>query len=283
MATGIPTLVSEFVDEQAALDGLLASLEPGDWERPTPAPDWRVRDQVHHLAFFDAAAARAVTDPDAYAEESRALVERGAGWELDDGGATPGRVLLDAWRRAGATLAVALRSLSGERRLPWFGREMGAASFISARLMECWCHGQDVRDAVGVAPSVSPRLRHVADIGVRALPYAFAVNGLEPPDGPIRVEVTAPDGSRWTWGPPRAPGGLVRGTALDLCLIVTQRRHLADTGLAVTGAVATRWVTIAQAFAGPPGAGRSPGQFARLAQDGTHPASTRATGPVFNT
>ena len=49
---------------------------------------------------------------------------------------------------------------------------------------------------------------------------------------------------------------------LDFCLVVTQRRHLADTRLSVVGLAAAEWMAIAQAFAGGPGAGRQPGQFA---------------------
>ena len=54
---------------------------------------------------------------------------------------------------------------------------------------------------------------------------------------------------------------VVSGSALDFCLVVTQRRHLADTGLSVVGRAATEWMAIAQAFAGGVGAGRAPGQF----------------------
>jgi hypothetical protein len=50
---------------------------------------------------------------------------------------------------------------------------------------------------------------------------------------------------------------------LDFCLVVTQRRHVADTALDVEGPAAVEWISIAQAFAGAPGAGRQPGQFAR--------------------
>jgi hypothetical protein len=42
---------------------------------------------------------------------------------------------------------------------------------------------------------------------------------------------------------------------------VTQRRHRADLDLVAAGADADRWLDIAQAFAGPPGDGRKPGQF----------------------
>ena len=50
-------------------------------------------------------------------------------------------------------------------------------------------------------------------------------------------------------------------SALDFCLLVTQRRHRADTAVSAVGPGAKQWLTIAQAFAGPPGAGRAAGQF----------------------
>jgi uncharacterized protein (TIGR03083 family) len=50
-------------------------------------------------------------------------------------------------------------------------------------------------------------------------------------------------------------------------LAVTQRRHLDDLGLRVTGPVAAEWMSIAQAFAGPPGPGRRPGQFPLQQED----------------
>ena len=51
------------------------------------------------------------------------------------------------------------------------------------------------------------------------------------------------------------------GPALDFCLLVTQRRHRQDTAVVAEGPLARQWLSIAQAFAGPPGAGRTPGQF----------------------
>jgi uncharacterized protein (TIGR03084 family) len=77
---------------------------------------------------------------------------------------------------------------------------------------------------------------------------------------PIRVELRAPSGDTWTWGPEDAPDR-VTGAALDFCLLVTQRRHRDDVTLEVRGDAAAEWLRIAQAFAGPPGGGRQAGQF----------------------
>jgi uncharacterized protein (TIGR03084 family) len=139
---------------------------------------------------------------------------------------------------------------------------MSAASLVTARIMETWAHGQDVADALDAQREPTARLRHVAFIGARALPNSYQARGLPVPDSPVRVELQAPGGDVWAFGPDDARD-TVRGPALDFCLAVTQRRHIDDLDLALDGPVAQQWLSIAQAFAGPPGPGRKPGQFAR--------------------
>jgi uncharacterized protein (TIGR03084 family) len=134
---------------------------------------------------------------------------------------------------------------------------MSAASALTARIMETWAHGQDVADALDVRREPTARLRHVAHIGIGARAYSFVVNGRQPPESPIRVELAAPDGGTWTWGPGDADDRVV-GPAMDFCLAVTQRRHPTDTSVQVSGPVATEWMSFAQAYAGPAGTGRPP-------------------------
>jgi uncharacterized protein (TIGR03084 family) len=123
--------------------------------------------------------------------------------------------------------------------------------------METWAHGQDVADALGVAHPDGPALAHVAHIGVRTRDFAFVVRGRTPPVEPFRVELVAPDGGVWSWGPEQA-AQRVSGSARHFCLLVTQRRHRADLDVRAEGADADAWLDIAQAFAGPPGEGRQP-------------------------
>ena len=78
------------------------------------------------------------------------------------------------------------------------------------------------------------------------------------PDGRIDVTLTAPSGGVWSWEVGTSNGGeisTVAGPALDFCLVVTQRGNLADTDLSISGDQAGEWMSIAQAFAGPPGPG----------------------------
>jgi uncharacterized protein (TIGR03084 family) len=264
MAVSMVEIVEDLRAETLDLERMLAPLSAAAWDTATPAPGWAVRDQVSHLAWFDDAAVQAVTAPDDF---RAATAEATTGALEPDDIAASYRALsvpdLREWFRAArARLLDVLAGLDAKARIAWYGPDMSAASFATARLMETWAHGQDVADALGMSRPPTDRLRHVAHIGVRALPYSFAVRGRQVPAAPIRVEVTLPSGAVLALGPETAADG-VRGDALDFCLVVTQRRHLADVALEVTGQVATEWMSIAQAFAGPPGAGRSPGQFAR--------------------
>src|SRR5947209_1349879 len=79
---------------------------------------------------------------------------------------------------------------------------------------------------------LTARLRHVAYLGVRTRGFSYAVRDRSAPTTDVRVELAAPDGEPWAWGNPGAPDR-VEGPALDFCLVVTQRRHLADTALVV--------------------------------------------------
>ena len=141
--------------------------------------------------------------------------------------------------------------------MPWYGPPMSATSMATARLMETWAHGIDVHDALGARPAPTDRVRHVAHLGVVTRDHAFTTRGETPPAEPFRVCLDAPSGAVWTWGPADAAQG-VSGPAHDFCLLVTQRAHRDDTALVAGGPDAERWLQIAQAFAGPPGAGRDP-------------------------
>jgi uncharacterized protein (TIGR03084 family) len=172
----------------------------------------------------------------------------------------PPAALLDIWRGGRGRLAAALKVVPDGTKLPWFGPPMSATSMATARLMETWAHGRDVADALGVALPLTDRIRQVAHIGVRTRDFAYLVRDRAAPAGPFRIELTGPSGAVWTWGPDDA-AQRVTGPAVDFCLLVTQRRHRADLALRADGHEADEWLDIAQAFAGPPGAGRAPGRF----------------------
>ena len=251
-------MVADLRAESDALDELVADLDDAGWRRATPAAGWTIAHQVAHLWWTDRVSVVAVTDEAGFAEILETAATNPTGF-VDEGAeqlaTTPPAEMLAEWRRTRARLHDELLVVADGRKLPWFGPPMSAASMATARLMETWAHGLDVADALGVRRPATARLRSVAHIGVRTRDFAFTVHGLPVPAEPFLVELRAPDGDAWTWGPDDA-AQRVSGSAEDFCMLVTQRRPIADLDVTAVGPDAQKWLTIAQAFAGPPGSGR---------------------------
>jgi uncharacterized protein (TIGR03084 family) len=249
----LSSLCDELAAEEAELDAVVASLPPASWDVATPAAGWAVRDQIAHLAMGERLAAMAASDPEGFARKLGDLLSGLDAVQRDHAvaaSAGPDK-LLASWRDERARLLAALRAHGASDRIPWVTGEMGARSFATSRLMETWAHGQDTLDGLGLRRAATTRLRHVADLGVRTRRFSFVNRGLEAPPDEVRVEIEGPSGDVWTWGDDAAPDR-VTGSALDFCLVVTQRRHVDDTELKVEGDGAATWMAIAQAFAGPP-------------------------------
>ena len=259
----IPQLLDDLRAEHEALDAVVASIEPGEWDTPTPAPGWSVRDQISHLTFFDEEATLAATDAEAFNERlmsAAADIDGYMNGPLEKARAMEPGEVLEWWRSARNAMLDAFKTVDPAARIPWYGPPMGLASFMSARLMETWAHGQDIIDALGTKREPTERLRHIAFLGVRARRNSYSAHGKEMPEGDVRVELLGPGGDLWTFG--ESDENVVTGSAESFCLVVTQRRHPADTDIQTKGPIAEEWISIAQAFAGPPGEGRRPGQFA---------------------
>jgi uncharacterized protein (TIGR03084 family) len=284
-ADAYATLLTDLTAESQSVDGLLAGLDLAGWERPTPAAGWAVRDQASHLAYFDDTAVMSVTDPDRFRAEMAEVMKTGADFADVVAGrlrAMPPADLLAWVRSARASLLAAFAGRDPGTRVPWYGPDMSVASSATARLMETWAHGQDIADALGVTREPTGRLRHIAHLGVSTRGFAFVLRGRPVPDTPVRVDLAAPGGGTWAWGPDGATDRIT-GPAVDFCLLVTQRRNLADTALTVTGPAAAEWVSIAQAFAGPPSDGRPPLAEQPTPAPPTSPASPTPPAPPTST
>lgn len=251
-------LLSDLREEGDLLEGLLRPLSAEDSDRPTPAEGWIIRHQIAHLTWTERTVLTALEEPEDFSrlrERFRAeadVVDRGA----QEGAARPSAEILASWQDSRRRVLEALAAVPDGERVPWIGPPMGAPMMASARIMEIFAHGQDVRDALGVPPVVSHRLRHVAHLGVATRDYAFRQRRLDPPAEPFRVELTHED-ETWTWGPTDA-AQRIHGPALDFALLATRRRHRQDGSLVAEGPDADVWLDIVQAFAGRPGPGRPP-------------------------
>lgn len=252
-------VLADLAAENDDLDARVAPLDAAAWDLPTPAQGWTIAHQIAHLAWTDDVSVLAATDAAAFAaalEQAAANASSFVDQAAAQGAEQPSAQLLAQWRAGRQKLITALGAVPAGQKLPWFGPPMSPTSMATARIMETWAHGQDVADSLAQVRTPTDRLRHICHIGVRTRSFAFQLNGLEAPQTDVRVELTAPSGAQWSWG--ESDTDTVRGPALDFCLLVTQRRHLDDLALSAQGVVAQAWLPIAQAFAGPPGNGRTP-------------------------
>ena len=258
MTDVLTQVLADLEAEGDRLEQLVAGLGGDGWRTPTPAPGWDVATQVAHLAWTDEVALKAATDKEAWDAVVLEALSDPAGF-VDAQALSVARDpdLRGRWRRARADLRAALVAMPQGERMPWFGPPMSPTSMATARLMETWAHSLDVHEALGAAVEDTDRIRHVAHLGVRTRNFAFSVHGLEPPAEEFRIDLVAPSGDVWSWGPEDAAQTLT-GSAADFCRLVTQRVHRADTDLVASGDDVDRWLDIAQAFAGQPGEGRAP-------------------------
>jgi uncharacterized protein (TIGR03084 family) len=258
-------ICSELNEEYNSLDVLVADLNDEQWNLETPFFEWTIKDQISHLAYFDGTGLLSATDPKAFMADFEEAVKNLKpdismhSQVNEERRHIPNKTHLDSWRETRSFLIEALKVLDRKARLPWYGPEMSAISFATARIMEAWAHGQDVADTLKIRREPTDRLKHIAFLGVTTFKWSFINRKLIVPEKEVKVILKSPSGKTWEWGPEDCDN-IVQGLAEDFCLVVTQRRNISDTELVATGDVAEKWMTIAQAFAGPPEDGPKPGQ-----------------------
>jgi uncharacterized protein (TIGR03084 family) len=260
------TVIDDLAAEAAAFDGLVADIDPEQWRTPTPAEGWTVTDQVAHLAFVFTLAGLAAGEPEKFTAITSQVgnapgeFDRAVNAALAEFVNDPPEVLLHRWRDARDTAIKALAAQPVDAIVPWLVNPLPPAVLACAGMMELFAHGQDIADALGVRRERTDRIGNIVGFAVRTWEFGYQSHGLTPPAQPFRFELVSPSGALWTFGAEEA-SNRVTGSAVDLCLLVTRRRHRDDLVLAAEGAEANAWLDIAQAYRGPAGPGRRPGQF----------------------
>jgi len=256
-------VIADLTAEADAVDALVAGIDAADWARPTPAPGWTVANQIAHLAFIFRLAGTAASAPERFAAMTAKAAQNfeaavnGALREFD--GDSP-EVLLGKWRAERDAAIEALATVPPDQVVPWLVRPLPPAVLACAGIMECFGHGQDIADTLGVTRERTDRLWHLAWFATLTWDFGYQARGLTAPDTQFRYELTAPSGDLWEFGPATAEQRIT-GSATDFCLLVTRRRHRDDLDVKAVGDDADAWLDIAQAYRGPAGEGRRPGQF----------------------
>jgi len=247
----------DFRDECDALYALLRPLTEADFGRKTLFKDWTVNDVLAHLHFFNYAADLTLKDGDAFMALLGSLRSaREAGESLVaatdrmlDG--VKGRALLTLWHDYYQKMTDNYGAADPKQRIKWAGPDMSVRSSVTARLMETWSHGQEIYDLLGVERHDGDRIKNIVVLGVNTFGWTFSNRGEDVPADKPHLRLTAPSGEHWEWHTP-SDANLIEGSATEFCQVVTQTRNIADTGLRVVGDTATRWMSIAQCFAGDP-------------------------------
>lgn len=254
----------DFRDESDAIHALLSPLDEEALTTVTQFKEWTINDVLAHLHHFNHLAVLALTDEEAFLPQRDALLKAWAAGttvrEATDQALNnvSGRALLDLWHGYYLEMTEIFAAEDPKRRVKWFGPDMSVISSITARLMETWAHGQSLFDILGRERQDTDRIRNVAVIGVNTFGWTFLNRGEEVPAAPPHVRLTGPSGAVWEWNEPDADNR-VEGKATEFCQVVTQTRNVADTDLQVTGEAATRWMAMAQCFAGRPEDPPAPG------------------------
>lgn len=261
----------DFRAESETLNAVLEPLAEADFDRVTLFKDWTINDVLQHLHFFNLMADYSAFQPgrfeEGYARFGRLREENGGSFQIAQDillDRLRGQALRAAWRQTYLDMHPRWSAADPKKRVKWAGPDMSVRSSITARQMETWAHGQEVFDVLGLERQEADRIRNIAHLGVSTYGWTFVNRGEQVPEPMPFVRLTAPSGTVWDWGQESA-GERIEGSAVAFCQVVAQTRNIADTGLAVTGPNATRWMTIAQCFAGPPNDPPAPGTRVRAA------------------
>ncbi|MEO9467946.1 TIGR03084 family metal-binding protein [Parasphingorhabdus sp.] len=245
----------DFLDESEAIHALVKHLSDDQMEQETGFKGWTINAILRHLHIWNMAAYWSLTEPKkfhAFFKEAMAGMKGKTSmrfFESDYLDGQSGSELIKTWRDFYQKMAPEFGAADPAMRVEWAGPSMSVRSSITARLMENWSHAQAIYDVLGIKRQNADRIRNIVMIGLNTYGWTFKVNGEEAPQPVPFLKLTAPSGAVWDYGDANDEER-IEGLAEEFCQVVTQTRNIADTGLKVIGPNATRWMSIAQCFAG---------------------------------
>ncbi|HYO13785.1 MAG TPA: maleylpyruvate isomerase N-terminal domain-containing protein [Thermoanaerobaculia bacterium] len=206
-----PRYVAElFAPLHRELIALLRTLTASDWDRPTVAGNWRVRDVTAHLLDGDLRKLAGHRDghrfgPDrpfrGYGDIVDFINEINASGVAFARRLSP-RLLTDLLDVTGRWVAEFVESLEphAPAAIPvaWAGESQSENWMDTGReYTERWHHQMQIRDAVNAPGLLDGRwLDPLLDLSVRALPPAYA--STDAPEG-TAITLAVPGDARWTW------------------------------------------------------------------------------------
>jgi uncharacterized protein (TIGR03083 family) len=225
-----------------AFDELLRELPDADWARPA-LRDLDVQGLVGHLAGVEEDMQRCLAgDPAVAAAEHVASTQAAA---VRQAGRTPAQTRAE-WRRAAERTIELARACDLDAEMAVHGMCIPLSLLLVVRAFELWVHDNDIRQAVGLPPSVPDpaTLGLMTEVAARLLPRAAARTGVDEPMS-LHLVLTGPGGG--TWDVPIGTGGaggasstepadvVIVSDAVDFCRLVANRADPAGLDVHITG------------------------------------------------
>ncbi len=238
------------------LRALIATCTGDDWQRLSPCEGWDIGDVVLHLAQADElAVASAQGKLDGHANgflsdrPDRALsVDAAAAAQVANERAIGGERIGQRWDASATQLVGELRALDPRQRVTWVAGKLSIHTLAATRLSECWIHSGDVATALGVELAATDRLRHIARLAWRTLPYAFERAGLTM-QGAVEMHLTGPSGDTWDYVPDVVALTTITGSVKEFCAVAARRVDASGTALVGTGPDAANALRLVRTYA----------------------------------
>jgi len=246
-----PDVASALAAEHEAFGALLSGLGDDQWRAPTRCAGWTVADVVLHVSQSDQLAVASLTgrlDAVAAAFRTSGTVDDAADAMVREEQRLSPMQIRDRWLARSTELRRLVADDDDHRRVQWVVGQLSVRTLAATRLAEAWIHGGDIADALGVAVAPTERLRHVARLAWRTLPYAFARAGREL-GGPVRFVLRGPTGTTWDLAPDDPPTSTIAGDGAELCLVAARRVAPEQTGLRGEGPDAEAVLSLVRTYA----------------------------------
>jgi uncharacterized protein (TIGR03084 family) len=227
------TVFDDLAAEQGRLDDILAGLSQAQWLSESAAVGWSVADVVLHLAQSEEGVISSASGgvPQRIGAMAGGTVDdRAAQWVQAERAAPA--VVFARWQQSRRAAMAALLAADPQQPLEWVAGPVKPSTLATTRLAEHWAHGLDITGPLGIDLPDTERLRHIAWLAHRTLPYALVRAG--EPNAEVHCELTGPDGETWSFGPAEAESS-ISGPVGAFCRVAAQRLDPAQSGLKAAG------------------------------------------------
>jgi uncharacterized protein (TIGR03084 family) len=237
-------VLGDLAAEFAALTAILVGLDEAQWQVPSGADGWSVADVVLHLAQTNEMVVATCAGHSNGLDKAISVDAAVDRWvEAERAG---GPAVFRRWTQSLEPSLAALRGADPDRHYPWADWPLRPIALATTRIAEHWAHGLDVTTPLDIPFQDTDRLRHVAWLAHRTLPYGLALR--DRPAIPVRCELLGPNGDLWLFGPADA-ATVITGPAGAFCRVAAKRLDAAEAGLIASGPAAEEVLAALRSYA----------------------------------